>query len=249
MANFRISGIIIRRQALGEADRLLVLATQGKGKQRLVAKGARRPTSKLAPAVELYYHIRGQAAEGKNLDLLTEAVVLERFSKLRNSLRQTALAHLLVERISSLMAEELANMGLYKLLLNCLRFLELTVHPPLLLPEAVTLKVLALGGLRVELQRCAECGQATEPLRTNFSPEKGGIVCQRHQHGWPISADNVKRLRLLGQLPFGQLNRIQRLPKVDQQILTRAVDEIFHYQTDHTTKADKFYRQVTGEPD
>jgi DNA repair protein RecO (recombination protein O) len=48
------TAIILRRTDFGEADRILTLITPDHGKIRLMAKGVRRPKSKLAGGIELF---------------------------------------------------------------------------------------------------------------------------------------------------------------------------------------------------
>ncbi|HEX9371797.1 MAG TPA: recombination protein O N-terminal domain-containing protein, partial [Roseiflexaceae bacterium] len=52
---YRTEAVIIRRSDFGEADRLLTLITP-LGKRRVVAKGARKTTSRLAGHIELFTH-------------------------------------------------------------------------------------------------------------------------------------------------------------------------------------------------
>jgi len=52
----RTEAIVIKRVDFGEADKILTLYTPYMGKLRAVAKGVRRPTSKLGGHVELFTH-------------------------------------------------------------------------------------------------------------------------------------------------------------------------------------------------
>ncbi len=46
--SYSTEAIILKRIDLGEADRIVTLFTPGKGKYHAIAKGTRRPVSKLA---------------------------------------------------------------------------------------------------------------------------------------------------------------------------------------------------------
>jgi DNA repair protein RecO len=48
------TGIVLTRTNFGEADRIITVLTPDQGKVRLLAKGVRRPTSKLAGGIELF---------------------------------------------------------------------------------------------------------------------------------------------------------------------------------------------------
>ena len=43
---YRTEAIVLRRQDVGEADRILTLYTPRQGKLRVIAKGARKPASR-----------------------------------------------------------------------------------------------------------------------------------------------------------------------------------------------------------
>ncbi len=51
---YRTEGIVLRQLELGEADRILTLYTPQYGKLRAMAKGIRRPASKLRGHLELF---------------------------------------------------------------------------------------------------------------------------------------------------------------------------------------------------
>jgi len=51
---FQTKGIILSRTDFGEADRIITVLTPEEGKLRLMAKGVRRPKSKLAGGIELF---------------------------------------------------------------------------------------------------------------------------------------------------------------------------------------------------
>ncbi|MDD5191431.1 MAG: DNA repair protein RecO, partial [Dehalococcoidales bacterium] len=63
---YRTSGVIIRKTKLGEADRILTIYTPDLGKMDAVAKGVRRPKSKMAGHLELLTYSQINLARGRN---------------------------------------------------------------------------------------------------------------------------------------------------------------------------------------
>ena len=57
MSLFRDRGVVLRTYRLGEADRIIVLLTEGHGKVRAVAKGVRRTSSKFGARLEPLTHV------------------------------------------------------------------------------------------------------------------------------------------------------------------------------------------------
>ncbi len=86
---YRLRGIVLRRRDLGEADRIVTVLTAERGKLRLVAKGSRRTSSKLAGHLEPFSAARLLVARTRGLDIISQAEMLESFPRLRQ--RDTAI--------------------------------------------------------------------------------------------------------------------------------------------------------------
>ena len=67
MSTYRDTGIVLRTQKLGEADRIITLLSRRSGKIRAVAKGVRRTSSKFGARLEPFSHVDLQFAEGRSL--------------------------------------------------------------------------------------------------------------------------------------------------------------------------------------
>src|ERR671934_2709485 len=87
---YRAEAIVLKGMDLGEADRIVTLYTRYFGKLRAIAKGARRPTSRLAGHVEPLAHATFQLAKGRELDVITQAETRETYRGLRETLVDTA---------------------------------------------------------------------------------------------------------------------------------------------------------------
>ena len=80
MGLYRDEGIVLRTHKLGEADRIITLLTRQRGKVRAVAKGVRRTTSRWGSRLEPFTHVDLQLAEGRSLDVITQAETLDPFN-------------------------------------------------------------------------------------------------------------------------------------------------------------------------
>src|SRR5512143_2148764 len=94
---YRVQAVIIKRTDVGEADRLLTLFTAERGKLRVIAKGARKPSSHKSGHVELFNHVNLLIAKGRNLDLITQAETLDSYLPLRGDLDRLGYAYYLGE--------------------------------------------------------------------------------------------------------------------------------------------------------
>jgi len=88
--NYQTEAIIIKKVKLGEADRILTLYTPGYGKIEAVAKGVRRPKSKMAGHLELLTCSQIRLARGRNLDTIIGSQTIDSFMTLKNDLLLTS---------------------------------------------------------------------------------------------------------------------------------------------------------------
>ncbi len=121
---FTSDAIVLRRMDFGEADRILTVLTPYHGKLRLLAKGVRRPGSRMAGHLELFVHARVQVARGRSLDLMNQAVTLEAHRAVREDMTKAAHAFYLAELVDGFLEEGDHHPSLFSLLLEALDGLE-----------------------------------------------------------------------------------------------------------------------------
>ena len=71
---YRDQGIVLRTMRLGEADRIVTLMSAGRGKIRAVAKGVRKTKSRFGGRLEPTAHVAALFYEGRELDIITQAI-------------------------------------------------------------------------------------------------------------------------------------------------------------------------------
>ena len=79
MALYRDTGVVLRVQKLGEADRIVTILTRRHGKVRAVAKGVRRTRSRWGARLEPFNHVDVQCYTGRSLDIVTQAETVDAF--------------------------------------------------------------------------------------------------------------------------------------------------------------------------
>jgi DNA repair protein RecO (recombination protein O) len=217
---YRTEALVIRRSDFGEADRLLVLATPG-GKRRVVAKGVRKTTSKLAGHIELFTHAALLLAVGRNLDILTQSQVLHGFPALRADLSRLGCAYYAAELYDKWAQEEEENRPLFDLLVETLGALDASAQPDLAL-RSYELRLLHLLGYRPHLQRCAVCQELLSEQDDRFSPALGCMICQRDAHAdrsaQPVSLGAFKLLRFLQSQPLAAVERLTISPEARVEV-------------------------------
>ena len=117
---YKTEGVILKRLNYGEADRILTIYTKHYGKIRAIAKGVRKITSRKGGNVELFNHCVLFLARGRNLDIVTEAQVVNSFSRLSRDLEKTAAAFYVVELVDQLTPDGQVNRQVFDLLVGTL---------------------------------------------------------------------------------------------------------------------------------
>lgn len=178
MALYREEAVVLRVHKLGEADRIVTLLTRRSGRVRAVAKGVRRTRSKFGSRLEPFSHVSLQLAEGRSLDVVTEAVSLDAFgAQLSGDYARYTAGTAMLEAAERLTAEEREpSLRLYLLLVSALRALtESGDRPTTMLLDAFLLRALSQAGYGLALRECARCGSSGP--HAAFSVAAGGSVC------------------------------------------------------------------------
>ena len=191
MAIYREAGIVLRTIKLGEADRIVTLVTEGRGKVRAVAKGVRKTKSRFGGRLEPLTHVSLQLYEGRNLDTITQAETLESFRHVREDLDRLARASTLLEAVDAVVQEGEEDPRLHQMLLGALRTLD--AQPTPLVVPAFLWKLLAHTGFRPMLDECASCGEA-EPI-VAFDLSEGGVLCRSCARGARLTPEGLALLR------------------------------------------------------
>lgn len=201
---YRIEAVIIRRSDFGEADRLLTLMTP-QGKRRVVAKGARKTTSRLAGHIELFTHATMLLAVGRNLDIVTQSTITHRFDNMRADLSRISAAYYAAELVDRLIEEEDENRPVFNLFVSTLTALDTTPNVDLVL-RFFELHLLGFVGYRPHLYHCANCQEMLTEEANRFSPDAGGVLCPRcglsYRGAMPMSLGAFKLLRYLQNQPI-----------------------------------------------
>lgn len=190
---YRAEGVVLRRQDLGEADRLNTIYTRNFGKIRVVAKGVRKLHSRKAGHLEPFTRVTLMMARGRELDLITQAEALDTFPHLRSDLLKLSQASYLVELLDRFTVEEgEGNLALYNLLLNSFTRLASSSTRASGTILYFELRLLEILGYRPELFRCVGCGVEIRPESQFFSSHLGGALCPNCGR----SKHNIRRISL-----------------------------------------------------
>jgi len=174
---YRDEAIVLRTQKLGEADRIITLLTRESGRVRAVAKGVRRTTSRFGSRLEPFTHVDLQLAEGRSLDVVTQAVTLDPFAgRMGSDYERYTAGTVMLETAERLVVEDKEPaLQQFLLLVGALRAMCDTGRPPSAVLDSFLLRSLAVAGWAPSFDGCARCG--LEGRHRSFSPAAGGMLC------------------------------------------------------------------------
>ena len=120
---FRAEAIVLRRTNYGEADRILSVLTPDRGKLSAIAKGVRKPKSKLAGGLELLAVCDITLAQGKgSMHLVTSARLNQFYGDILHEYERMELACVCIKQIGKT-AEMVGEPEFYYLLRDSLMYL------------------------------------------------------------------------------------------------------------------------------
>ncbi len=177
MGLYRDEAIVLRTQKLGEADRIITLLTRAHGRVRAVAKGVRRTTSRFGSRLEPFTHVDLQLAEGRSLDVVTQAETLAPYASMVGSdYEKYTAGTVMLETAERLVVEENEPaLQQFLLLVGALRALSGSERHPSQVLDSFLLRSLSVAGYAPTFQTCARCGRKGQ--HRSFNPAAGGMLC------------------------------------------------------------------------
>ena len=173
----RTKGLILREVRYKEADRILTVFSESKGKITVTAHGAYSKKNKLAAATQGLTYSDFDLEYRNGRYTVREASVIEAFSGLRKDISKYYLAFYFLEIIDAFSFEEVEDAGILRLALNSLFALSNSLCPDSQIKAAFELKLCASIGFEPSLSVCSECGRE-DPAEPLFCPESGAVCCR-----------------------------------------------------------------------
>lgn len=174
---YRTTAIVLGRTKLKETDLILTLITQDGRQVRAVAKGARKPGSRLAARCEFACCCDMLLAHGRTLDIVSQAELLEAPLGASPDYDLLCAASAVCEAARLCCYEDAVDpfvFAITRALLSKLGSVPVDGPHLDLLVAAYVFKVLSHIGYRPDLSSCVACG---DPDLGYFSATMGGLLC------------------------------------------------------------------------
>jgi DNA repair protein RecO (recombination protein O) len=180
---FKTEAVVLRSIRLGEADRVLHLYTEDRGRIGAVAKGVRRVKSRFGGRLEPLSRVKLVLHEGRSdLCTITAADTVHAHATLRERRESIERATDACDAVLKLFDAAEPNRPAYNLLCHELALLDSDAQLATFAQAlAFRMKLLLAAGFLPELAACAACGER-EHLGA-FSAAAGGVVCPACEAG------------------------------------------------------------------
>lgn len=246
MNTIRDSALIIGRKNFGEADVLLTLLTARNGKLRVIAKGARKPTSRLVGHIELFSLISGAINFRSSIPIISQVSLEQSTDGLAEDPVVLQRLSLLAEITDKALEEELPMEAVYDLLQEGFTQLRTQYEPMLFI--GIVIRLLGLLGYAPELHECVHCKiRLTPEDRFAWDHASGGVIAnacldQPRVQSQPLTFESLKALRFLQKQPLGEMGKLQASEEVSLQLVELLVQYVRYVLEKPLVSATIFYR-------
>lgn len=216
MQTENIRAIVLTRTNYAEADKIITsLTSQGK-KVSIIAKGVRKPKSKLVAGTELFCvsDICYIASKRSGLATLTSARIVRQHTQFLNSLEKVNLAYEVLKTVHR-HTEDTDSARYFAILEKLFAALDDPLNDVNIIRIWVWMQVLQESGHRMQLTQQTDGEQFTDSALYTFDRENGGFVVSS---GGAFSPHHIKLLRIAQMQPLAVLQRIHEAPKYAHEL-------------------------------
>lgn len=189
----KTDAIVLHTRRFRESSKIVTLYTREYGKIGVVARGAMQQRSRIASLLQPMAVITTivYRKEGRELQNLSKADLLERFPRIAESLERMSAGLAIVELVNATMHDEERHEELYDAIVEALRGLDTGGNDRAVLLWFMT-RLAHLLGYTVRTGSCGVCDEPTTPEgpEVAYSIPMGAPLCAEHRESggaWPIA--------------------------------------------------------------
>ena len=160
---YKIEGIVLAAYAVGEVDRIYLIFSREYGKLRIIGKGTRKITAKLASGLEPLTFSEFFLVQGRQLDRIKGVIIIDQFQEIRKNLEKLEQALRVLNLLTIALPEREPSQALYQQLFQYLEQLK-KIKPYRarqleILRLAQAWKIIRQTGFQPEVFICCSCGK------------------------------------------------------------------------------------------
>ncbi len=181
MNNYVTDAINLKSYNLSDADKIIVLYSKDKGLLRGVAKGLKKPQSKLGARMDLLAANNLTMIKGKSIDRICQAQSLNLFKNIRQDMNKLLYSSYITEMVAHFGVEDdPSSKEIYELLYKALNRIDKGENrrETLIAVIKFQLKMMLIEGFSLELDSCLCCGNQILSEDMFLSLPMGGVICK-----------------------------------------------------------------------
>ncbi len=193
------TGLVLRETNYKEADKMLTVLTPDEGKLAVLARGARRKSSKIAAVSQLLAYSEMTLFYNRGRWSLNEGSTIQIFAGLRRDVVRLALGAYFAELLEAVSDADDPSPEVLRLGLNCLYALSEGIGSPQQVKAAFELRLMCLSGYAPAVDACQVCGRI-QPEDPRLDLRAGLLrcaACRTEDRGlaMPLDLDALAALR------------------------------------------------------
>lgn len=250
--NYTTDAINLKSYDLSDADKIILMYSRDKGLIRGVAKGVKKPKSKLGARMDSLIANTLMFAKGKSLDRICQAQSINTFNESRHDIDKLMCSSYISEVVSNFGVEEdPCSKEVYDLLYKALDKISRskTKKDVLIAVIKFQLKMMLISGFSLELDSCLCCGERVLNEDMYFSQDMGGIICEECNQTFKIKTKMHYKIRdfLEAMLQFDFDYTCDYDQKANEKVCTVCFNLLKNYIQSHSSKkfkSDKILQEI-----
>jgi DNA repair protein RecO (recombination protein O) len=247
MSIVRTQGVVLRYTNFKEADRMLTIFSPDKGKMQVLARGCRKPKSRILAASQLFCYGDYIFYKTKELYIMTQTQVKDSFFDIRTDMGKLAYGSYILNLTEEAVNYEERNYRLFYLLLQSLTYLSYGDMEPQDITHVFELKLIDLLGYRPVLEKCIICDRVPENNPIFFDISQGGIICSKcnsaNKYGYNIHMSTLQTMRYILDMDMRRLG-ILKFSNLVRNELNQVLANYLSQRLEKSVRSRKFIEQL-----
>jgi len=174
----KTEAIVLSKMNYGDSSSIASLFTENLGKISVIVKGARSPKSKYGKIVDPlnYLAVVLYKKESREIQLLSQADIVEHYPNIKNDLSKLGYAYGVVELVKNLIADHEVNKKIFKGMVKILSRLNSGEEKSEITFGRFFMFLLKETGYEIQIDSCALCGKQKFDGDVFYNFEKG-LIC------------------------------------------------------------------------
>ena len=244
MNNYVTDAINLKSYNLSDSDKIVLMYSKEKGLIKGVAKGVKKPKSKLGARMDLLVANTLMLSKGRNMDTICQAQALNTFRKTREDMDKLFYSMYVSEIISNFGVEDdPCASEIYELFYKALDRIANSKDKKDILIAVIKfqMKIMLISGFGIELDTCLCCREQILNEEMFFSTQMGGVICKECNETFSIRTKMHYKIRdfLQAMLQFDFDYESEYDQKATEKVCMVCFNLLKEYIASHSSKKFK----------